>query len=157
MPITKVSLQSLAETRVLAQVIAELVRQGDMIALNGGLASGKTTFVQELLSSLGTSELVTSPTYALVHVYQSRLCRVFHVDAYRLKDFAEFRDLGLEDYAEDSVTIVEWAERIEGYVPFDLRLTFEVEEAGSEARLITIDADGIRWQPLHDRFLQSRA
>jgi tRNA threonylcarbamoyladenosine biosynthesis protein TsaE len=133
------------ETEALSSAIAPLLGAGDTIILNGALATGKTTFVKGLLASLGSADVVTSPTYAIAHIYESPGFKVLHVDAYRLKSSDEFRDLGLEDYANEVVTLVEWGEKLEIAREHMLTINFESFEHDEFKRHVTIDARGDRW------------
>jgi tRNA threonylcarbamoyladenosine biosynthesis protein TsaE len=130
-------------TVAVARAIAEQVRPGDAILLHGDLAAGKTTFVKAVVEALGSTEIVTSPTFTLAQFYDTDHGRILHIDAYRLDDLAEFRDLGLDDFAETSVTLVEWGEKVAAEYPGALDVTIEV--TGDEARRITLRAGSPRW------------
>jgi len=84
-----------------------------VIGLSGELGTGKTTLVQAICEGLGARVLATSPTYALVHHYETSDGRpVYHVDCYRLKTPDEARDLAFDDMArEGAVVLIEWPER----------------------------------------------
>lgn len=90
-----------------------------VIGLSGELGSGKTTLVQAMCRGLGAQVLATSPTYALVHHYETPDgLPVYHVDCYRLKTPDEARDLGFEDMIrERAIVFVEWPERAGAWVP----------------------------------------
>ena len=85
---------------------------GEVIVLTGVLGSGKTAFTKGLAEALGVSDVVTSPSFALMNEYRGRL-RLFHFDFYRIEDPAEMEDL-LEDYVyrPDAITVIEWGERV---------------------------------------------
>ena len=84
-----------------------------VIGLSGELGTGKTTLVQAICRGLGARDLATSPTYALVHRYDTPDGRtVYHVDCYRLRTPAEAQDLGFEDMMRDAgIVLIEWPER----------------------------------------------
>jgi tRNA threonylcarbamoyladenosine biosynthesis protein TsaE len=90
-----------------------------VVGLSGELGSGKTTLVQAICRGLGARVVATSPTYALVHHYETpRGSAVYHVDCYRLKSPDEARDLGFEDMMrEGSIVLVEWPERAGPWLP----------------------------------------
>jgi tRNA threonylcarbamoyladenosine biosynthesis protein TsaE len=91
---------------------------GAILALEGELGSGKTTFAQAVARGLGVSEPATSPTYALVHRYRGRRGPVFHLDCYRLKRAEEAADLDWEALlAEADAILVEWPERAGAWLP----------------------------------------
>lgn len=90
-----------------ASVAAQLAA-GDLIALNGELGAGKTTFVRGMGEALGVRGSVTSPTFVLARTHpRASGPPLVHVDAYRLSSAAELDDLDL-DY-EGSIVVVEWA------------------------------------------------
>lgn len=103
------------ETRVLAERVAEHLRAGDLVMLNGDLGAGKTTFTQGLGRGLGVRDGIISPTFVLsrVHPNDPNGPRpggpdLVHVDAYRLDSAADVDDIDLEDTVDTCVTVVEW-------------------------------------------------
>lgn len=137
-----------AATRGYADRLARILRPGDVIALNGPLGAGKTRFVQGLATALGCEhEFVASPTFVLVHEYVGRL-PLYHVDAYRLRDADEFRELGGDELANSGgVLCVEWADRIAEALPGDsLRIDFRV--LGPAERLLELSATSGRGQAI---------
>ena len=90
-----------------------------VIGLSGELGTGKTTLVQAICRGLGTHDLATSPTYALVHRYRNPGgLAVYHVDCYRLRSPAEAQDLGFDDMMRDAgIVLIEWPERAGPWAP----------------------------------------
>lgn len=88
---------------------------GLFVLLYGDLGSGKTTFVQGLARGLGITEVVTSPTFALVHQYPQSTPPLVHCDLYRL-DPTEVSGLGIFEESPAVLTVIEWAERLP-YLP----------------------------------------
>ena len=79
--------------------------------LKGNLGAGKTTFSQFLMKNLGSTDEVSSPTYAIVNEYHSPKGKVFHFDLYRLKKIEEAYDIGIEEYIDNAfLCIIEWPE-----------------------------------------------
>ena len=115
--------------------------------LKGRLAGGKTNFVQALVAALGSEADVTSPTFTLAHFYPTSAGTFLHIDAYRLSSLAEYRDLGLEEYTEDSITAVEWGDKVERDFPDSLSIDFEFLPTGETSRKLTFAASGHRWVP----------
>lgn len=105
---------SAEETRALAGALAGTATAGDVILLTGDLGAGKTTFAQGFGRALGVAEVITSPTFVLVHHYQCAVGAVdtlLHADLYRLDQLAEVADLGLGELVEDrAVALVEWGD-----------------------------------------------
>ncbi|MGH7529085.1 MAG: tRNA (adenosine(37)-N6)-threonylcarbamoyltransferase complex ATPase subunit type 1 TsaE [Gemmatimonadales bacterium] len=92
-----------------------------VIGFSGELGTGKTTLVQAICRGLGARARATSPTYALVHQYETTARpgpAVFHVDCYRLRQPAEARDLGFDDMVRDrAIILIEWPERAGAWAP----------------------------------------
>ncbi len=108
------------------------------MALVGDLGAGKTTFVRGVLRALGVTGAIKSPTYALVESYDTRKGDVHHIDAYRIDSIEDFEARGGFDYfATPSIRFVEWPQRLEGAVSFDIELRFDFE---GEGRRVTVSA-----------------
>ena len=116
-------------TAALARALAPSLRRGDMIGLRGALGAGKTTFARALIRAVGQDEAleVPSPTFTLVQTYATSRVRLYHVDLYRLDDFRDVAELGIDDMLDDGVVIVEWPERLGGTLPA-ARLDLAIEE-----------------------------
>lgn len=116
-------LNDLAATEALARRIAELARPGDVIALSGGLGTGKTCFARAFIRArLGNTELdVPSPTFTLVQHYDGAV-PIAHFDLYRIEDPSEVHELGLDDALEAGITLIEWPECVAEALPKE-RLT----------------------------------
>jgi tRNA threonylcarbamoyladenosine biosynthesis protein TsaE len=95
---------------------------GAVLAFEGELGAGKTTFIQAIVRGLGVGGRATSPTYALVHRYRGRRGPVFHLDCYRLRNAEEAADLDWEGLvAEGDAILVEWPERAGAWLPHPAR------------------------------------
>ncbi len=107
--------RSVAGTLAIAGTIAEILSGPRVIVLRGELGAGKTTLVKGWLEALGAAqpEEVTSPTFTLVHEYEGKRGRIYHLDLYRLETERELAALGLEEMAEEpgAVVLVEWGEK----------------------------------------------
>lgn len=136
------------DTARLAQTLAPLLSTGDTLLLDGELAAGKTHFVKALVEALGCEDAVTSPTYALVHLYKAPRALVVHVDAYRLNSLQEYRDLGLADYAEEAIVVIEWGSKVAADHPSALRIDLRFVDSAPNKRAITLTLPGARWQRL---------
>ncbi|MDL5157090.1 tRNA (adenosine(37)-N6)-threonylcarbamoyltransferase complex ATPase subunit type 1 TsaE [Actinomycetospora termitidis] len=135
------------DTARLARDLAPHLRAGDALLLTGDLAAGKTTFTSALVAALGSDAAVTSPTFSLANFYDTPGLRVLHVDTYRLEDLAEFRDLGLDEYLDEVIAVIEWAGLVSSEFPEPLDLTFA--KTGDTARTITLSGAG-RWSTVLD-------
>ncbi len=119
------------------------LRRGDVLALSGELGAGKTTFARALIRSLLANDEaeVPSPTFALVQTYDGPRGHVAHFDLYRLGDASETAEIGLDDAAEDAISIVEWPERV-NVLPGAAHLSIRfIETPISDVRTLTLSAD----------------
>ncbi|RKX61643.1 MAG: tRNA (adenosine(37)-N6)-threonylcarbamoyltransferase complex ATPase subunit type 1 TsaE [Thermodesulfobacteriota bacterium] len=100
------------DTINLGKKLGKFLKPGDLILLYGELGCGKTTFVKGLAQSLEVDPeiYITSPSFSLINIYEGKYT-IFHVDLYRL-DAAEVEELGLWEYLNNGVVIIEWADRI---------------------------------------------
>jgi tRNA threonylcarbamoyladenosine biosynthesis protein TsaE len=110
--------RSAEETEKIAENFAVTLVAGDVIALSGGLGAGKTAFTRGLARGLGSRDVVSSPSYALTHVYSGTRHDLVHFDLYRLAPDGcavpqeTLENIGLYAYLEeDCVCAVEWSER----------------------------------------------
>lgn len=127
-----------SEMEELGERIGRACRGGEVLALRGGLAAGKTTLTKGIARGLGIDEEVTSPTFTLVNDYSGRLT-LHHMDAYRLSGEAEFEALGSDELLSDgSVCVIEWSERVEGALPAG-HSVLEIEVAEDGARNLRLD------------------
>ena len=115
-----------------------------VVALQGDLGSGKTTFTQALARELGITATVQSPTYILMRKYQitnHKFQTLIHIDAYRLENPKEFAALRPEQFLKDPKTlvVVEWPEKVEGALPpADLTINFSSDGAKEGERYIEV-------------------
>ncbi len=131
-----------AETDALGGRLATAAEPGLVVALVGDLGAGKTRFVRAAAAALGADpDGVNSPTFVLMQRYDARL-PVFHFDAYRLRHPEEFGDLGPEEFFDaGGVCFVEWADRVEDFLPAD-HLRIELVATGPNARSFRFTATG---------------
>ncbi|OUW78260.1 MAG: tRNA (adenosine(37)-N6)-threonylcarbamoyltransferase complex ATPase subunit type 1 TsaE [bacterium TMED217] len=129
------------ETKSFASEMAKKIKKGSIIALNGNLGSGKTTFTQGFAKGLGVEQHVGSPTFKLVSEYFGSIMKLYHVDCYRLNSIEEFLNLGGENLLlpYDGVTLIEWANIIEELIPVDsIEIKFSRFKGNTKKRLLTI-------------------
>lgn len=143
----KTRLNNIEETRAFAEKLAGALKPGDLLSLKGEMGAGKTTITQWIAGALGVKEPVTSPTFALVNVYQGEEMELNHLDLYRLERPEELETIDYESYFyPDGVTIVEWASKAEDYLPLN-RIEVRIEVDG-QAREIEIVEDHKRAEEL---------
>jgi tRNA threonylcarbamoyl adenosine modification protein YjeE len=100
---------------------------GSVMALCGDLGAGKTVFAQGVAAGLGVNVPVTSPTFVIINEYEGKY-PLYHIDTYRLNSAEDLWELGYEEYFYgDGVTVIEWAQKIEGLLPEEyLRVEFKI-------------------------------
>ncbi len=130
-------------TRTLAYQMGQVIQGGEVLALHGDLGAGKTCFVQGLAEGLDvpSSVYVRSPSFTLIDEYPGRMT-LYHLDLYRLADVDELEAIGWRECLDgDAVIAVEWANRLEHYLPATyLALTFTHLE--DDSRRITVETHG---------------
>ena len=127
-----------AETERIGEALGKTITPGSVIAYRGDLGAGKTAFTRGLARGLGSTELVTSPTYTIVNEYLGGRMPLFHFDMYRLASSDELWDIGWEDYLErGGVCAVEWSENVSDALEDPIFIT--IEKLGEESRRITIE------------------
>lgn len=129
-----------AETVTAGERLGARLKAGDVVALFGDLGAGKTRFVRGICRALGVGRNVSSPTFTLLHEYHATGLAVYHFDFYRIASAAELTEIGFTEYLDrgDGVCLIEWAGRVEAFLPrgrYDVRMS---AGAGPDERLIEI-------------------
>lgn len=144
-------------TRALGELLAPLLKPGDVLPLWGGFGAGKTTFVQGVGRGLGVERPIVSPSFGLLHTYAVPVRPGFalhHLDLYRIGSLEEAKAFGVEEalYGEGAA-LVEWPEVVLPLLPVDrVDVAFEAcpeaggasDERRDEPRTITLRAGGER-------------
>lgn len=131
--------RSAEETIELGKKIGVLLQKGDIIALQGTLAAGKTTITKGIALALGVQDEITSPTFCLISEYEGKI-PLYHMDVYRLDGGEDFINLGAEDLIYgNGVSLIEWSEKVMDELPKKtIILKLEAIE-GTTERTITLD------------------
>lgn len=131
----KITTRNDEETIEVAQNLESEKFPNMVICLNGDLGSGKTVFTKGFASAMAIEE-VTSPTFNIIKEYVGEL-PLYHIDVYRTN--GKIDNLGIEEYFDKGgVTIIEWAEMIEDYLPEErLDITFKITGENSRIMIIT--------------------
>lgn len=125
-----------------AQKLADQLKNGDVVCINGDLGAGKTTLVQEIGKYWGVED-VTSPTFALIADHFGDR-HFYHMDFYRLEDPSEIETLDYETYFyPEGISFIEWSERVADYLPQDA-IHLDIELVDHETRRFTIQSDSPR-------------
>ncbi|MBR1614236.1 MAG: tRNA (adenosine(37)-N6)-threonylcarbamoyltransferase complex ATPase subunit type 1 TsaE [Treponema sp.] len=130
---------SAEETIELGKKIGSMLKGGEIIAMQGTLAAGKTTITKGIAEALGVTDTITSPTFCLISEYEGRI-PLYHMDVYRLDGGEDFINLGVEDLIYGKgVSIIEWSEKVMSELPKKtIVLSIEPEE-NTTNRKITIE------------------
>lgn len=131
----KIHAKSLKELKIFAGKFGKTLKGGEIIALQGELGAGKTTFTKFLLKSKGIRKKITSPTFVLMIPYEKSGKKFFHMDLYRTGSFKEVQALGVEDLwgKKDNIFIIEWADKIKKYLPAKtILIKFNIKNSGRE-------------------------
>lgn len=132
------------ETIELGYKLGKKLKRGMCITLKGDLAGGKTTFTKGIGQALNVKGIVNSPTFTILKIYEGDI-KLFHIDAYRL-DGAEY-DLGLDEYLDEGVMVVEWPEFYQDYLPKEyLEISFKYID--DDTREINFKAIGDKYKEL---------
>jgi len=140
---------SAAATQRIGRRLGRAAQPGTCLALVGSLGAGKTQLAKGVARGLGVPGVVNSPTFIIVNEHAGRL-PLFHVDAYRLTDADEARQAGVFDERQaDGVTVIEWADRLEGWLPADhLQIDIIADPSEPNLRVLRWRAAGPRHRDL---------
>jgi len=126
---------------------AKRLKGGEILALEGDLGSGKTTFTKGLAEGLKINDTITSPTFVLLKPYQifhlgsgrKKVKEFVHVDAYRVESIEDIKSVGIEDYFErnDVVLVIEWADKIKEILPKNI-INIKFKAINEKSRKISI-------------------
>ncbi len=126
------------ETIELGRKIGEKLKKGDVIAMQGTLAAGKTTITKGIAQALDIPDTITSPTFCLISEYAGKM-PLYHMDVYRLEGGEDFVNLGTDDMIYgDGVSIIEWSEKIMDELP-SRTIILKITPQEDNSRLIEID------------------
>jgi tRNA threonylcarbamoyladenosine biosynthesis protein TsaE len=134
--------------------LASVLEAGQVICLAGDLGAGKTLLVQGLASALGIEEIVNSPTFTILNVYEASF-PIYHFDLYRLDYAEELFDIGFYEYTEAAgLAIIEWPDKFPGELPdeylwIDLKTSQTINE-----RIIEVRAHGAAYEAICEELKQ---
>ncbi len=124
------------ETKLLGERLASIAKMGDVFALYGTLGMGKSILARAFIQKLTQAKDVPSPTFTLLQTYQCSDFDIYHFDLYRIKSPEEIFEIGIEDAIYGGVSLIEWPEKMGGYIPKDI-FKIEIKPFGN-GRKITI-------------------
>lgn len=134
------TLSSLAELPQVAGEFLQALGNRRVVAFQGKMGAGKTTFIKALCEQLGVCDMVNSPTFSIVNEYTDAEGQTlaYHFDLYRLKSVAEALDMGAEDYFYSGhYCFIEWPDVANALLP-DNCAEASIEEADNGTRILTL-------------------
>ena len=132
----------IADLIALPEAAKEFIRQMDdntVFAFNGKMGAGKTTFIKAVCEALGVTDVINSPTFAIVNEYRSETTAelIYHFDFYRIQNIQEAFQIGVEDYFNSgALCFIEWPDKIEALLPDDT-IFVNIEEQTDGTRIIS--------------------
>ena len=140
----EIKLNSLDSIHEAAKQFIAAMEDYTVFAFYGKMGAGKTTFIKAICEELGVTDVINSPTFAIVNEYRSDETGelIYHFDFYRIKKLDEVYDMGYEDYFySGALCFIEWPELVEEVLPGDaVKVTIEeVEDGTRSVRLDSMD------------------
>ena len=133
--------KSQEETIELGYKLAKLLNKGSIIPLKGDLAGGKTTFTKGIGKALNIKQIINSPTFNILKIYEGDL-PLYHIDAYRLESCCY--DLGISEYEDEGIMVIEWPEYYKDFLPSEyLEISFKYID--DNTREISFEAHGSKY------------
>jgi tRNA threonylcarbamoyladenosine biosynthesis protein TsaE len=135
-------LKNLKELPAFAAEFVKETAGKEKFAFYGKMGAGKTTLIKAICAELGATDVVNSPTFALINEYPLRPGKViYHFDLYRIKNIEELYDIGYEDYFySNSYLFIEWPELAEEILPEDITRVY-IKEIENGERSVSIMVD----------------
>lgn len=132
----EISIPSLDNIADAAREFVSHIGEHRVFAFYGNMGAGKTTFIKAVCEELGVSDDVSSPTFAIVNEYASKMGPIYHFDFYRIKNISEVIDLGFEDYAYSGcLCFMEWPQLIDEILPEET-VQVHIAEQGDGSRIV---------------------
>ena len=132
------------DTIELGQRFGKLLPKGCVITLKGDLAGGKTTFVKGIGKALNIKQVINSPTFTILKIYNGDF-PLYHIDAYRLEN--SHYDLGMDEFEDDGIMAIEWPEYYQDYLPDDY-IEIEFNYIDDNTRQIEFFSHGDKYEEI---------
>ena len=144
--------KSVHDTRAIAAAVARVARAGDLIVLAGQMGAGKTAFAQGFGAGLGIQEPVTSPTYTLIHTFDTGSVTLHHADLYRLDHTTEVDDLAFAELLDaGGIVLVEWGDVVDLGPHLLIELRTVDDDSEVDARDLAMYCNDQRWSSRLER------
>ena len=137
----EIKIQSLDQIHEAAKEFIAAMGENTVFALYGKMGAGKTKFVKAVCEELGVTDVITSPTFAIVNEYRSEDTAelIYHFDFYRINKLEEVYDMGYEDYFySGALCFIEWPELVEELLPGNT-IKVSIEEQKDGTRTVTLN------------------
>ena len=137
----EIKIQSLDQIHEAAKEFIAAMGENTVFALYGKMGAGKTTFVKAVCEELGVTDMITSPTFAIVNEYRSEDTAelIYHFDFYRINKLEEVYDMGYEDYFySGALCFIEWPGLVEELLPGNT-IKVSIEEQKDGTRTVTLN------------------
>lgn len=137
----KITITDLEHIHEAAKAFIAAMGDNTVFAFYGKMGAGKTTFIKAVCEELGVTDVINSPTFAIVNEYRSDTTGelIYHFDFYRIKKLEEVYDMGYEDYFySGAVCFIEWPELVEELLPGNT-VKVTIEEVENGARRLTLE------------------
>ena len=139
----KITITDLEHIHEAAKAFIAAMGDNTVFAFYGKMGAGKTTFIKAVCEELGVTDVINSPTFAIVNEYRSDTTGelIYHFDFYRIKTLEEVYDRGYEDYVySGALCFIEWPELIDDLLPGDA-VKVRIDELEDGSRTVSIDAE----------------
>ncbi len=112
-----INISSEKKTEELAKKISKKLKLGHVVYFKGEMGVGKTTFIRYIINNFQKENKiqlteVTSPTFNLLNEYKIKEIKINHYDLFRIKSLDEIHNLGLFDDISNSITLIEWPQKV---------------------------------------------
>ena len=130
-----------AMTEEIGRTLARSCEKNDFVALFGDMGSGKTVFMRGFAEVIVPNARVSSPTYAILNVYEGEENHINHFDMYRITSEDDLFSTGYEEIIQSGITVCEWSENITEYLP-DCYWKVNFVKASENRRILEVERIG---------------
>ena len=136
----EIKIQDIDHINEAARTFIEHIGTDTIFAFYGNMGAGKTTFIKAVCEEMGVTDVINSPTFAIVNEYLAGNGNtIYHFDCYRINKLVEALDMGCQDYFDSgNLCFIEWPENIAELLPDDT-VTVRITACDDESRKIEIE------------------